>query len=307
MIMSKCILPSIMDCHENQRFSRNDSNNHEDKMKLNKKLLTTLIALIFATPAFASVAVSPTKIEINANKIKTNYVTTAIEIKGDSKELMRFKAYPGFFTIDNKSEVVMIDKSNDPHDLSKRLRFVPSEFNVAQGKSQKLRINIANLNTLPDGENRAMLYIEDVNPKEMNLNTGHAGIGAQLIVKTRVGVPIYIDKGKITKNAEVEYLNISKEKDGLYTNMKVLATGNSKVRYNAKAQIVQGKKLIGEYELGERVVGANNYYIDKRKINLSSVKKEGEYTLRVVLSYFDEKEKRKNIVKETNLIIKGNV
>lgn len=274
---------------------------------MKKKLLGLLTAFIIAAPAFASVAVSPTRIEINANKIKTNYITTAIEIKGDTKEIMRFKAYPGFFTIDNKGEVVMIDKSSDVHDLSKRLRFVPSEFNVAQGKSQKLRINIANLNTLPDGENRAMLYIEDVNPKEMNLNTGHAGIGAQLIVKTRVGVPIYIDKGKVKKEAEIEYLNIVKGKDGLYTDMKILSKGNSKVRYNASAQIIQGKKLVGEYALGERVVGSNNYYIDKHIIDTTNIKGAGEYTLRVVLSYFDENGKRKNIKKETNLVIQGNV
>ena len=197
---------------------------------LNKKILTTTLALVMTVPAFASVAVSPTRVEINANKLKSNYVTTAIEVKGDSQVPMRFKVYPGYFTIDNKGEVVMVDKAtNDPHDLSKKIRFVPSEFTVAQGKSQKLRINIANLNQLPDGENRTMLYIEDVNPKEMNIPTGHAGIGAQLIVKTRVGVPIYVDKGRVSKDAEIEYLNIVKGKDGLYTDMKVVSKGNSKI------------------------------------------------------------------------------
>ena len=274
---------------------------------MKKRFLGLLIALFMAVPAFASVAVSPTRIEINANKIKTNYITTAIEIKGDTKELMRFKAYPGFFTINEKGEMVMIDKSNDIHDLSKRLRFVPSEFNVAQGKSQKLRINIANLNTLPDGESRAVLYIEDVNPKEYAVDTGRQGIGAQLIVKTRVGVPIYIDKGKVKKEAEIEYLNIVKAKDGLYTDMKVLSKGNSKIRYSTSVQIIQGKKLIDEYNLNSKVVGENNYYVDKQKIKTDNIKGAGEYTLRVVVSYFDENGKRKNIKKETNLIIQGNV
>ena len=274
---------------------------------MKKKILGLLIALTFTIPAFASVAVSPTRIEINANKVKTNYITTAIEIKGDSKELMRFKAYPGFFTINEKGEMVMVDKSNDVHDLSKRLRFVPSEFNVAQGKSQKLRINIANLNTLPDGESRAVLYIEDVNPKEYAVNTARSGIGAQLIVKTRVGVPIYVDKGKVKKEAEIEYLNIVKGKDGLYTDMKILSKGNSKIRYSGTIQIIQGKKLLDEYDLNGNVVGENNYYIDKQKIKIDNIKDTGEYTLRVILSYFDENGKRKNIKKETNLVIQGNV
>lgn len=274
---------------------------------MKKKILGLLIGLVFAAPAFASVAVSPTRIEINANKLKTNYITTAIEIKGDTKELMRFKAYPGFFTINEKGEMVMPDKSSDVHDLSKRLRFVPSEFNVAQGKSQKLRINIANLNTLPDGESRAVLYIEDVNPKEYAVDTGRAGIGAQLIVKTRVGVPIYIDKGKVKKDADIEYLKVVKANDGLYTDMKVLSKGNSKIRYSASAQIIQGKKLIDEYTIGTHVVGDNNYFVDKQKINTDKIKNGGEYTLRVILSYFDENGKRKNIKKETNLTIQGSL
>ena len=275
---------------------------------LNKKILTTTLALFMTIPTFASVAVSPTRIEINANKIKNNYITTAIEVKGDSQVPMRFKVYPGYFTIDNKGEVVMVDKAtNDPHDLSKKIRFVPSEFTVAQGKNQKVRLNIANLNQLTDGESRTMLYIEDVNPKEMNIPTGNAGINAQLIVKTRVGVPVYIDKGKVTKDAEIEYLNVVKEKNAYYTNMKVVSKGNSKIRYSGKVQIVQGKKLVSEYNLSEKVVGANNFYVDKQKVEMNNIKETGEYTLRTVLSFFDENGKRKNIKRETNLVIQGNM
>lgn len=275
---------------------------------LNKKILTTTLALFMTIPAFASVAVSPTRIEINANKIKNNYITTAIEVKGDSQVPMRFKVYPGYFTIDNKGEVVMVDKAtNDPHDLSKKIRFVPSEFTVAQGKSQKLRINVANLNQLPDGESRAMLYIEDVNPKEMNLPTGRAGIGAQLIVKTRVGVPVYIDKGKVSKVAEIESLNILKEKDGYYTDMKIVSKGNSKIRYDIKAQILQGKKLIDEATLYGGVVGDNNYYISKNKLPVDKIKENGEYTVRLIVSYFDANGKKTYLKKETNLNIQGKV
>ena len=274
---------------------------------LNKKILTTTLALFMTIPAFASVAVAPTRVEINANKIKNNYVTTAIEVKGDSQVPMRFKVYPGYFTIDNKGEVVMVDKAtNDSHDLSKKIRFVPSEFTVAQGKSQKVRLNIANLNQLPDGESRTMLYIEDVNPKEMNIPTGRAGIGAQLIVKTRIGVPVYIDKGKVTKDAEIEYLNIVIEKDGYYTDMKIVSKGNSKIRYAGNVQIIQGKKLITEYSIKGNVVGDNNFCINKQKIVTDKLT-SGEYTLRMVVSYCDENGKKKNIKKETNLNIQGKV
>lgn len=274
---------------------------------LNKKILTTTLALVMTVPVFASVAVSPTRVEINANKLKSNYVTTAIEVKGDSQVPMRFKVYPGYFTIDNKGEVVMVDKAtNDPHDLSKKIRFVPSEFTVAQGKSQKVRLNIANLNQLPDGESRTMLYIEDVNPKEINIPTGHTGIGAQLIVKTRIGVPVYVDKGKFTKEAEIEYLKVVKEKDGYYTDMKILSKGNSKIRYAGNVQIIQGKKLISEYSIKGKNVGENNSFVDKQKI-VSNDLVAGEYTLRMVVSYYNENDKKINLKKETNFTIQNNM
>ena len=48
-------------------------------------------------PAYASITVSPTRIEINANKIKNNYATTAIEIKGVPDKAIRYRAYTGYF------------------------------------------------------------------------------------------------------------------------------------------------------------------------------------------------------------------
>ena len=274
-----------------------------------KKILGLLIALFIGIPAFASITVSPTRIEINANKIKNNYVTTAVEIKGDETKAIRYRAYPGYFKISDKGEMIMIDNSNgDVHDISGKIRFVPSEFTVLPGKSQKVRVNIANIKTLPDGESRAILYLEDVNAKELSVPySGGSGIGAQLLLKTRVGVPVYVDKGNFKKTADIEYFKITKEPDGLYTEMKILSTGNSKIRYSGMFQIVQDKKLICEYPLDGKVVGDNNSYIAKQKIETAKIKGAGEYTIRLVFSYFDEKGNRKNIKKDAVLNITNQI
>lgn len=270
------------------------------KNSMLNKLITTSLLMLITIPAFASVAVSPTRIEINANKLKGNYYTKAIEIKGDTRETMRFKAYTGFFDINEKSEMVMIDDSKDnPCDISKKIKFVPSEFTITEGKTQKLRINIANLNQLKDGENRAVIYIEDVNPKEQNIPTYRSGIGAQLIIKTRIAIPVYVDKGKIKKEGIIESLEIINEGEELYTKTKIVSSGNSKIRYNAKVQIIDNKKLVDEYSLNGKVVGANNYYIDKQKINTRNMQDNKNYTLRMLISYFDENDKKKILKKET--------
>ena len=72
-------------------------------------------------------------------------------------------------------------------------------------------------------------------------------------------------------------MNILKEKDGYYTDMKIVSKGNSKIRYDIKAQILQGKKLIDEATLFGGVVGDNNYYISKNKLPTDKIKENGGY------------------------------
>ncbi len=269
-----------------------------------KKFLSILIALFMTSEAFASITVMPTRIELNANKSRTNYISTAVEVKGDKEEIMRFRAYTGYFKIDEKGELVMMDGQTAPNDLSKKIRFVPSEFNVFPRKSQKVRINIVGLNSLPDGENRTVLYIEDVNPKEMNLDTGRKGINAQLIVKTRIGVPIYLDKGKTTKKCEIGEFELVQEKGKCLVKAKLLSQGNSKIRFNSNIQIVNGKKLVKEQHGTEGVVADNSSRIISEQIDTTDIE-AGEYTLRYVVTYTDENGKKQNLKEEKTINIKG--
>ena len=94
------------------------------------------MAIMMAVPAYATITVSPTRIEINANKIKNNYATTAIEVKGASDRPMRYRAYTGYFEINDKAEMNIIEGDNNPHNIASKIRFVPSELTIPAGKSQ---------------------------------------------------------------------------------------------------------------------------------------------------------------------------
>lgn len=271
-----------------------------------KKILGLLIATIMAMPAYASITVSPTKIELNANKVRNNYATVAIEVQGSDNKAVRYRAYTDYFEIDENAMMKHPNGANNPHNIAQKIRFVPSEFTVPPGKSQKVRVNVANIKSLPDGESRAVIYIEDVEPKEMNV-PNQAGISAKLVIKTRVAVPVYVDKGNFIKKADVDIFEIVKQKDGLYTKLNVLSTGNSKVRYEGKIQIIEGKKLLDEYPIKGSVVGDNNHITTLHKIKTDKVTKAGEYTLRLILSYLDEKDNKKIIKKDTILKITGDV
>ena len=273
---------------------------------MKKKVLGLLIASIMAIPAYASITVSPTRLELNANKVKNNYATMAIDVRGVQDKAIRYRAYTDYFEINDKAEMINPDGKNNPHNIASKIRFVPSEFTVPAGKAQKVRVNVANLRTLPDGESRAVIYLEDVQPKEVNV-PNEMGISAKLVIKTRVAVPVYVDKGNFVKKADVEIFEITKLKDGLYTKLKVLSTGNSRVRYEAKVQIIEGRKLLDEYALTASVVGDNNSLATMEKIKTDKITKAGDYTLRLILSYEDEKGNKKNIKKDTILKITGDV
>lgn len=270
-----------------------------------KKILSLLISFFMATQAFASIAIMPTTIELNTNKIRSNYASTSIEVKGDNVKAIRFKVYPGYFKINEKGEAVQIEQGTEPNDISKKIKFVPSEFTVQPGKSQKVRLNIVGLNTLPDGENRGLIYIEDVQPQLYPVNTGMSGFGAQIIVKSRIAIPIYLDKGKYIKKGEMESFSVTKEKDGQYVNAKIISTGNSKIRYQARIQIYDdNNKLIKEQSILGGVVGDNNYRNVKEKIDTKDIP-AGSYTLRCVFSYTDERGKKQVLKQESGIQIKG--
>jgi len=265
---------------------------------MKKVLFSLFLSLLMMTQAHASIAVSPLRIEINANKVKANYYTTAIEVRGDSQNVMRFKIYPGYFEMGANSEVKIIDKSDSQYNLSKKIRYVPSEFTVQPGKTQKVRVNIANIKSLPDGESRGILYFEDVNSKEYNIPTGMSGIGAQMIVKTRIGVPIYIDKGNVKKDGRIEVFEVKNTSKGLFYDMKIVSTGNSKIRANGKIQISQGKKLIDEQNINEIIIGGNNQLVLHNKIDTSKLLTGQDYTIRVYFTYKDENGKPQKMIKE---------
>lgn len=263
------------------------------------------MAICLSIPAYAAVSVSPTKIEINANKVKNNYVTTAVEVKGDATQPMRFKAYAGYFEVKENGELNIIDDSNAPENIASKLRFVPSEFTVPPGKSQKLRVNVANLKTLPEGESRAIIFIEDINVKEINLEQRTSGHGAQIILKSRIGIPVYVDKGKFTKRADVENFELTSDAKGLYAKMNIVSSGNSKIRYTGNVQIFNGKKIVDEFNLDGGVVPPKSTHVLQQKISTSKITEAGSYTVRVIISYLDENGNKKNIKQEKVLQLKG--
>lgn len=275
---------------------------------MRKLLLLLFMLFTFPSMAHAELKITPTIIELNSENVRGNYITTSFEVSGGPEETIRFKVYPEFFNISEDGTMQVVDdpaKKAVKNSMLQCVRFVPNEFTLKNGEIQKVRVTISNIDKLPDGENRVVLFLEDVAVKEVELPSGNKNIATRLELKTRIGVPIYLDKGRITKNGKFEDLKVGQADDEYFYQALLNNTGNTRVRVSGKAQIIQNKELIDEFDIRSRPVSANG------KLNLDSalptdkIAADGEYSLRVVLKYKDETYKDKIMVKEVNFTVKG--
>lgn len=171
-------------------------------------LLLVLITMFFSQRAESALKVTPTLLELNANETRGNYLTASFDVQGDANETIRFKIYPSYFKISPQGTMDIIEENTSESDnLIKNVRFVPNEFTLQNGNKQKVRLTITDLKNLPDGESRMVLFLEDVAAKELMLPSGMKDVTTKLIVKTRVGIPIYLDKGKFVKCAQIENID----------------------------------------------------------------------------------------------------
>ncbi len=270
---------------------------------MKKAIILFLLLLTTTLSSEALLKVSPTIIELDGNKARGNYITTSFNVKGSPTETIRFKVYPSYFQIDDEGLMEEMPNATEENSLVDHARFMPNEFTLANGNSQKIRLTIAGLKELPEGENRMVLFLEDVAVKEVVLPNKDNSTQTRLKVKSRIGIPVYLDKGKYIKCASIENLNIQNKGDNKTINMQLLSKGNSKVRYTGVAQIIKNKKLIDEFKLSSKVVRQGADLKVEEILPQDKISEIGEYKLRVVLSYQNEKGQNKKIIKEADFSV----
>lgn len=266
-----------------------------------KKLLILLALFVFSVnAAAAAIRVSPSYIELDANKTKKNYITGSFSISGGKDETVRFKVYPVFFEYDTKGHFIELEDKNQLNSLMGKIKFYPMEFTCKNGLTQKIRFTVTDLKTLPTGESRLILFLEDVDTKEIVIKKANGQAGGKIIVKTRVGVPIYLDKGNYVKRGTLDTVVLKKTGDDYSCEYKVSSTGNSKIRYNGYGYLSQGDKLIKQFDIHGATVEGGTFLekIQQLDIPKDELKEGQEYKIKFVLTYKDEHDREKILKKE---------
>ena len=275
-------------------------------MKNLLKIITAAVIMtVYASQGFCAIKVMPTLIKLNANKNKNNYLTTSFFVQADKNETIRFKLYPEYFTITDEGKMSAVPSSKNSDNLIPHARFVPNEFTLQNGIPQLVRVTFTDIKTLPDGESRMVMFIEDVAAKEILLPNKNKNVNTKLIVKTRLGIPIYVDKGRFIKTGSIDELAVEKNNRNLVYKMSLSSGGNSKVRYHGKAQIIKDKNLIKEFNLNSNTIRANGILEEQGMLpdNLA----EGDYILKIILTYKNEKGENKNLIKETPFNVSNSI
>jgi len=245
------------------------------------------IALAVLLPANAAIRLSTEKFEFNV-KPNDQYITGSFTVQNDDNEEIRFKAYPEYFEISDEGTIRTGLNKESSEIITKNIRFNPTEFTLAPNGSQKIRFTIANVQNLPDGESRAALFLENLKTKAQALPTNNAKTSANLVIKTRIAVPIYVEKGKVIKSGIISSVDLKKFKNKYTYAFNVKSTGNSIIRVGGVGQIVKDGQLVNEFPVNERPVQGGSTGKFKDIFTTKGLHTDQQYDLKLTLRYKDQ-------------------
>lgn len=252
--------------------------------------------------ANAAIKISPSYIDIDANTTKKDYLSSSFNVSGGKDETVRFKVYPVFFKYDSHGRFVELEDKGQKNSLMGKIKFYPTEFTCSNGETQKVRFTITDLKTLPSGESKLMLFLEDTNTKEVAIKRANGSIGGTILIKTRVGVPIFVDKGLYSKKASLDSLELKKTGEEYSCVYKISSFGNSRIRYNGVGYLSEGNTLIKQFQVNGAMVpgGTTREQTQPLILDKDTLKTDKEYKIKFVLTYPDEHNKEKILKREIN-------
>lgn len=256
------------------------------------------LLLLLALPSSASIRLSTEKFEFTP-RANENFVTGSFTVQNDGDESIRFKVYSEYFEISEEGTIMTDLKNKKSADLlTKNVRFNPAEFTVAPFSNQRIRFTISNIQSLHNGEARTALFLEDTKTKQQALSTSNGNVSANLVIKTRIAIPIYVEKGRIQKIAAFEDFKIEKFKNKFLYSLKVISSGNSLVRVGGIAQITKNNELVKEFAINEQPIQSATIGHLKDFVPTEGMDPEQEYKLKITLKYKNQDKKDVFMIKE---------
>ncbi len=245
-------------------------------------ICTLSATLLLASAAKAQINVSPMIIETQENRGQSQGV---INIINNGNEPFRARIYTQPFTYERDTGFKTVESI--PNDLSPYLQFSPREVDIKPGESRRIRLLSRLAPNLPDGEYRTVVFTEEL--KELP----PGGKNNQILIKTRIGVTMYVRKGNLSPKLEVVSASLEQKNSQVQILVRNTgkATSNPKISWTLK----QGKKVIKTHNEDLSSVLADNErnllvsYPDEKDPKLAP----GDYQVTGELSWQENKDTKK--------------
>jgi P pilus assembly chaperone PapD len=265
-------------------------------------ILISMLFPFWISSVNAAVKITPSRFEFTLKPNNTrNIINGSFSVQGGSNETIRFRIYPENFDIAEDGSVITNSESSSENRFINNIRFNPAEFTLSPGQVQRIRFTIPDINDLTDGEHRIALFMEDVKTKEEVLPTYNENVSASIVIKTRAGLPIYINKGKTIKSGVIEKLSAERINGVYYSVLSIKSTGNSNIRISGNGQIICKKKLIKEFPLDQHVIQAGNTGKFKIILPVNDLELNEDYKFKLTLTYKDQNLATKYLINEVKL------
>lgn len=261
-------------------------------------LLAVFLTIFLRSNCYAGMRISPVKFEFKADE-NQKYLTGAVQLNSTGDEPVRLWVYPGYFEVSPDGNIQVNFSEDHPKKDIKNIFLNPREITLNPYQKQLIRFTIPDIDKLPDGESRAVLFIENKKIREKKLPSPQEGINANLLVKNRFAIPIYVSKGKVLKKGDIENLDFKKAKDENYEfELTVASKGNAHIRLNGLLQLIDKKEVLKEFEIVDVPVPTDKKRTIKGIISSDLMEKSSDYILKTKLYYFDEDNRKKRLIKE---------
>jgi P pilus assembly chaperone PapD len=237
------------------------------------------ICLILSLGVFNAISIiAPVKAEqynvapmVTISTAKSGQAKGSINVTNSGKEPLRMRVYAEDFTYDRKQGFT--STGNHAKSAVPYLQFSPRELVIPPGVTRNVRVGTTLLPSLPDGEYRAVLFVEDLKERDVKANAGNA-----VIINTRIASVFYVSKG--TTSADVQVNTAVWDNTAKKLNI-VLSNKGKKTDYpNINWQISKdGQQVAKDRVLGVLVQSENErelpLKIGDKDLSLTS----GNYTL----------------------------
>jgi P pilus assembly chaperone PapD len=169
--------------------------------------------------------VSPPRIEVEMNNKGRSQTINIVNFASKPVEM---RAFVRTWTMNENNELEDIQSSDQS--LDQWIAFTPSRFTIPANGSQTIRFAIRPKVKPPNGEHRAIIYIEEI-PLQNKQNT------PAVTTVARMGVVVYAYSGEIKRVGAINSMNIDTQGNAIRAVFDVSNTGNAHVRIKGQYAI----------------------------------------------------------------------